>query len=109
MNLRRGLVWGFGQAMTALLLCGLAVGVASKLQGWESSTDGFLDKVAMALLLVTSASVAGLVVLGRPGYLVLQRRAEEGAIVLVSTVFWLAATFGGILVLIVLLDVHTIF
>lgn len=95
--------------MSVLLLCGVAVGVASQLQRWESSTDGFLDKVALALLLVTSASVAGLLVLGRPGYLVLQQRVAEGLVVLVSTVAWLAAALAVILTLVVFLDVHTIF
>jgi hypothetical protein len=109
MSLKRAILWGFAQAISVLVLGGLAVGAAAQLQRWESSTDGFLDKVALALLLAISVLLGGLTVLGWPGYLVLQQRVREGVLVLASTTFWLVATLGVILILVILLDVHTIF
>lgn len=100
----RPIFWGLAQALAAVVICGLGVAAVTRLQRWESSSDGFLDKVALVLVLVASALVGGTVILGRPAYLALQQRAVDAFRLLLYTVLWV----GVLLVLIVFFDVHAI-
>ena len=97
------------QAFLTMFICGLATVVFTQLQGWESSTDGFVDKTALLLLFVTSALIAGTVVLARPTYLMLTQRINEGFLLLLATIIWLVLILGCVLVAIVFFQVHTIF
>ena len=108
-SIKRVILWGLGQAACLVLVCGIATTAVALLQRWESSTDGFLDKVALLLLFVTAALVSGLVVLARPAYLFLKQRLTEGVLLLLVTIIWLAIMVGFILIVIKIFDVHTIF
>ena len=92
-----------------MLFSSAAVAAATQLQRWESSTDGYLDKVALLLLFAVSALVGGGLVLARPAYLILQQRLKEGFVLLVSTTVWLVLILGCLLVVVVFLDIHTLF
>lgn len=105
----RTILWGLAQALITVLFSSAAVAAATQLQRWESSTDGYLDKVALLLLFAVSALVVGGLVLARPAYLILQQRLKEGFVLLVSTTVWLMLMLGAILIVIVFFDVHTIF
>jgi len=107
-NIRRAIFWGLGQALFLVLVCGLAVSAVALLQRWESSADGFLDKVALLLLFVTAALVSATVVLARSAYLVLKQRLTEGVLLLTSTIVWLAFIVGSILIVIKVFDIHTL-
>ena len=108
-SIRSAILWEFGQALSLLFTCGVAVAAVALLQRWEDSSDGFLDKVALLLLFVTAALVSGLAVLARPAYLVLKQRLTEGVLLILSTIAWLVLMVGSILIIIKVLDVHTIF
>jgi len=103
------ILWGLVQALFTVLICGLATVAFTQLQGWESSTDGFMDKIALLLLFVTSALVSGTVVLARPAYLMLNQRIREGFFLLLSAIFWLVLVLICAIVVIVFFDVHAIF
>lgn len=105
----RTILWGLAQALATVLFSGAAVAAATQLQRWESSTDGYLDKVALILLFAVSVLVGGGLVLTRPAYLILQQRLKEGFILLLSTIVWLMLMLGCFLVVIVFLDIHTLF
>ncbi len=106
--IKRVILWGLGQAVCLLLVCGIAVSAMALLQRWESSTDGYLDKVALILLFVTVALVSGIVVLTRPVYLFLKQRLTEGILLVLSTIGWLVLIVGSILIVIKVFDVHTL-
>ena len=108
-SIKGAIFWGLGQALCLVLVCGIAVAAVALLQRWESSTDGFLDKVALLLLFITAALVSGLVTLTRPAYLVLKQRLTEGVLLVLSTTIWLALMVGSILIVIKVFDIHTIF
>lgn len=107
-SIRRVILWGLGQAVCLLLICGIAVSAVALLQRWESSTDGYLDKVALLLLFVTAALISGIVVLTRPAYLFLKQRLTEGVLLVLSTIAWLVLIVGSILIVIKVFDVHTL-
>jgi hypothetical protein len=108
-SIKRAILWGLGQALALVLVCGVAVGAVALLQRWEASADGFLDKVALLLLFVTAALVSVIVVLARPAYLALKQRLAEGVLLVLSTTAWLALMVGSVLIVIKVFDVHTIF
>ena len=99
----RTILWGFVQALVTVFVCGLAYIVFIQMQGWESCTDGFLDKITLVLLFVTSALVSATLVLGYPSYLLLQQRLKDGYLLLLFTVGWLMLIMLGIIAVIVVL------
>jgi len=105
----RMVLWGLLQALIILFICGLAIVALTQLQDWESSTDGFVDKMTLLLLFVTSALLSGTVVLARPAHLMFQQRIKDGFILLLSTIVWLVLMLVCVLTIIVFFDVHTIF
>ena len=107
-SIKRAILWGFGQALSLVFVCGVAVAAMALLQRWESSVDGFLDKAALLLLFVTAALVSVIVVLARPTYLVLKQRLTEGVLLVLSTIAWLVLMVGSILIVIKVFDVHTL-
>jgi hypothetical protein len=108
-NILRAILWGFGQALSLVFVCGIAVAAVALLQRWEDSSDGFLDKVALLLLFITAALISMVVVLARPAYLVLKQRLTEGVLLILATISWLALMTGFILIVIKAFDVHSIF
>jgi len=105
----RLVLWGLGQALATILLCALAVAGVAQLQRWESPRDGYLDKIALLLLLVVSALVSATFILAGPAYLTLRLRVKEGFLLLLTTVAWLIVMLGLVFVAIVFLHVHTLF
>jgi hypothetical protein len=80
---------GLAQALAVLFVCAIAISALSQLQKWESSTDGYLDSVALVLIFVVSALVSATLVLAYPAYLLLSQRLKEGFSLLFSTILWL--------------------
>ena len=103
------ILWGLLQALVTSFICGLAMLALAHLQEWESSYDGYVDKVALLLLFVTSALISGTVVLAGPAYLMLQQRINEGFLLLLSTVVWLVLILACVFVGIVFWNIHTLF
>lgn len=108
-HIKSAALWGLGQSLFLVVVCGISVFAVALLQRWESSTDGFLDKVAMLLLFITAALISAMVVLARPAYLFFTQRLTEGVFLLMSTIIWLALMVGSILIVIKVFDIHTIF
>jgi hypothetical protein len=108
-NIKRAIFWGLGQALSLLFVCGVAVAAVALLQRWESSTDGFLDKVALLLLFITASLISLVLVLARPAYLLLKQRLTEGVLLILATISWLALMAGLILIVIKVFDVHAVF
>ena len=105
----RTILWGLLQALVTVIICGLAILAFAQLQSWESCSDGYVDKIALLLLFVTSALISGTAVLARPAYLMLQQRINEGFQLLLSTIIWLVLILTCVFMGIVFLDLHTIF
>ena len=107
-SIRSAVLWGFGQALSLVLICGIATAAVALLQKWESSRDGFLDKAALLLLFVTAALVSGVVILARPAYLVIKQRITDGVLLVLSTIIWLVLMAGAALIIIIIFDIHTL-
>ncbi len=107
-SIKSAILWGLGQALSLVLVCGIATAAVALLQKWESSKDGFLDKAALLLLFVTAALVSGVVILARPTYLVTKQRITDGVLLVLSTIIWLVLMAGATLLVIKVFDVHTL-
>jgi hypothetical protein len=105
----RTIILGLAQASATVLVSSIAIGTVAQLQRWEASTDGYLDKLALLLLFVSSALVSAALVLAYPFYLVLQRQLRAGFLLLLATTAWLMLILVGILITIVFLNIHTLF
>jgi hypothetical protein len=102
------ILWGLAQALVTLFICALGTLAYIRLQGWENPWDGFMDRIALLLVFVVLALVTGSVILARPVYLILQRRINEGYLLLFSTIMWLVLILACVLAFMVSFDVHTI-
>jgi len=105
----KAILWGLVQALVTVFLCGMAVGITIQLQRWEAPGNGYLDSLALLLLLGIAALASATAVLAYPAYLILQRRLREGFGLLLSTIAWLVLLLGAMLTAIVFFDNHGIF
>jgi hypothetical protein len=95
------IVWGFIQASVTMLYSGLAVRLALQLQHWVSPTNGYVDKLALILLLGISGLIVGLLILARPAYLLLKQQLRDGFVLLLSTIFWLVLMLMVIFIIVI--------
>jgi hypothetical protein len=71
-------------------------------EGIFGSTPSFLAPVLMMLLLVISATVTGLLVLGKPIHLFLSGFKKEAWILLFATLAWLIVFLAGVIAVLIL-------
>jgi hypothetical protein len=93
----KAVLLGLVQAVATSVVCVIAVGTVLQLQRWESSTDGFIDDLALLLIFVVSALVSATLVLAYPAYLIFSQRLKEGFSLLMYTILWLIIILVGIL------------
>jgi hypothetical protein len=103
------ILWGLIQSLIVILICGIALVASSQMQKWEAPVDGFVDDLAMLLIFGVAALISGTVVLTYPAYLILHQQIKEGFMLLIATIAWLLLLLGCLLIVIVFLDIHTIF
>ena len=99
----RAVFLGLAQAVATFVVFSITIGAVSQLQKWESPADGYLDKVAILLLLGTSALISVTLVLAYPAYLMLSQRFREGFSILLYTILWLIIMLAGTTTVIVLI------
>ena len=74
----------------------------SNAQSVFGKAEGFLAPLFMLLLFIISASVTGLLVLGKPIHLYLSGLKKEAFILLFSTLAWLVIFLSAVVVVLVL-------
>jgi hypothetical protein len=103
------ILWGLIQALIVIFICGVALVASIQMQKWEAPVDGFVDDLALLLIFGVAAFMSGTVVLTYPAYLILHQRIKDGYMLLIATIAWLLLLLGCLLIVIVFLDIHTIF
>ncbi len=109
MSHTKTILWGLVQTLIVIIICIITLLGTAQMQKWEASSDGFLDDLALLLLMGVATLVCGTVVLARPVYLWLHQRTNEGFILLISTIGWLVILLGCVFLGIIFLDIHSIF
>ncbi|OGL85876.1 hypothetical protein A3I40_00660 [Candidatus Uhrbacteria bacterium RIFCSPLOWO2_02_FULL_48_12] len=99
MDNRKLLIISFLDAAGVLVYTSAVAWVMFNGQKIFGPVKSFWGPVAFLLLFVLSASVVGLLVLGRPVYIYLDGAKREGVILLLLTILWLFVITVGVFLL----------
>ena len=99
----RAVFLGLVQAVATSVVSFVAVGAVLQLQKWEAPNDGYLDDVALLLIVGVAALTSAALVLVYPAYLVFSQRLKEGFSLLISTILWLIVILVGVLGVIIII------
>ncbi|MBU1131002.1 hypothetical protein KJ840_02615 [Patescibacteria group bacterium] len=89
---------GLYQALGLIIYVSLTAYLMSALSQTFLTPPGLLGSIFILFLLVFSAAVCGLIVFGYPAYLVINKRAKEAILLLVSTLLYCLGIIAVILV-----------
>lgn len=89
MSNRQLILVSFGHALGVLVYTSAVAWIILNGQRIFAGPGSFWGPLSFLLLFVLSATVVGLLVLGRPGYLYFNREKKTGIVLLLCTVGWL--------------------
>lgn len=91
MDLQKSYVQGLLSALSVFAYTVLVAWFMFNAESFLGQVDTFWTPVAILMLFVASATIVGLIVLGRPIYLFMSERKIEAFVLLTWTVSWLVA------------------
>ena len=100
--IKYGVLAGLTQSLFTVAIVFIIINIGSYFEARSTEFD-FLGPVLMLIIFVFSATVSGLIILGAPGYLAMQKKIHEAALTLLVS---LATLFlFGVLIFLILINI----